>query len=565
MSHCSQCGRYVGPYEACPYCGARITGRIPIRAMKAAALVMASVGLVVLWLVATRSEVPLVEIGQAGATMNMAYARVEGWVVRGPTYYADSGYLALTLADDTGEIRVSAYSNEVEGLRALGQIPALGDRVSVAGTLRVREEGVALTINVPEHVEILRPAAVEREIGSITASDRLLRVRVRGQVWAVRQPRDGLTLVTLRDRSGAIDLVVDREREALSGAFLPLQAGQSVEVVAAVDLYGETPQLVPASVMDVALVPEEIPVATLETLGALSARDAGRMVAVQGTVVEMTPFSAGVKFTLDDGWGSVTVVLWHDLAQALAGPQMPAPGRLVQVVGEVSVYRDELELIPERPVDVKLLEAGVPSADEGRPSRVPIGELTVERAGEAVTVEGAVVEVSSFSSGFRFTLDDGSGQTVLLLWLPVYDALADPAGLDLGAELRAAGTVETHQGVLQVVPVSGSDVGVLAPGEARASLCQLGALSGEDAGSLVAVEGVVTQAESFSGGRRLRLSDGTGEMTVLLWENVYQRVPDRVGLRVGGWVRVVGVVEEYLGALEVVARLPHDVTVANDE
>ncbi|HEC36478.1 MAG TPA: hypothetical protein ENI39_08095, partial [Anaerolineae bacterium] len=180
MSHCSQCGRYVGPYEACPYCGARMAGRVSIRAVKAAAVVLATVGLAVLWLAATRSPVPRIQIGQASATTNMAYVQVQGWVVRGPDYYSDSGYLSFTVADDTGEIRVSAYRKEVSRLRAQGRIPALGDLVSVAGTLRVHEDGVALTVNVPEHVEVLRPEPVERELGSITADDRLLRVRVRG-------------------------------------------------------------------------------------------------------------------------------------------------------------------------------------------------------------------------------------------------------------------------------------------------------------------------------------------------------------------------------------------------
>jgi len=157
MSHCSSCGKYVGPYEACPYCGARQTGRTRVRTVKAAAVVLSTVGLVMLWLAATRAPIPLTPIGQVGATMNMAYARVEGQVVRGPTYYADSGYLAFTLADSTGEMRVSAYRNETEALRAQGRVPALGDWVSVAGTLQIRQENPSLTINVPEHMDRLHP------------------------------------------------------------------------------------------------------------------------------------------------------------------------------------------------------------------------------------------------------------------------------------------------------------------------------------------------------------------------------------------------------------------------
>ena len=362
MSHCSQCGRYVGPYEACPYCGARTVGRVSIRAVKVAAAVLATVGLVVLWLAAIRAPVPRIQVGQAGATVNMAYARIEGWVVRGPSYYGDSGYLSFVVADETGEIRVSAYRKEADRLRVQGRVPALGDRVSMAGTLRVREEGVTLTINVPEHVEVLRPEAAERRIGSITPADRLLRVRVRGQVWAVRQPYEGLTLITLRDPSGVIDVAVSRELEALTGALIPPEPGWSVEVVGTVDLYRDTVQIVPVSVMDIVPLAEEVEVARAVSIGGLRTGDAGRLVAVEGVVTGVTPFSAGMKFTLDDGTGEVTVLLWEDLAQALEERAMLVVGAEVRVVGEVAVYRGELEVVPERVMDVEVMQSPRPKS-----------------------------------------------------------------------------------------------------------------------------------------------------------------------------------------------------------
>jgi hypothetical protein len=57
--------------------------------------VLATVGLAVLWLAATRAEVPLIQIGQAGATMNMAYVRLEGHCTKAPTYDPESDYLSF--------------------------------------------------------------------------------------------------------------------------------------------------------------------------------------------------------------------------------------------------------------------------------------------------------------------------------------------------------------------------------------------------------------------------------------------------------------------------------------
>lgn len=358
MSHCSQCGRFIGPYEACPYCGARAGPRISVRALKAAAVTVASVGLVVLWLAATASEIPRIHLDQAGATTNMAYARVEGWVVRGPGYDAQSGYLSFTLTDGTGEIRVAAYREESATLRVLGRIPALGDWVSVAGTLRVREDGLSMTVNVPAHLEVVRPEAQLREIGTLSTRDHLLRVRVRGQVWQVRQVGQGLVLVTLRDATGSIDVAVGATLEELTGALLPLEPGQSVEVAATVDLYRDTPQLVPATVHDFVLLEEPVMLAQPAPIATLTAQDVGRLVVLHGLVTRSERFSSGLRLLLDDGTGSIAVVLWDDVWGSLVGEQAVAIGAQVQVTGEVVVYRDELELVPLRAADVELLSVG---------------------------------------------------------------------------------------------------------------------------------------------------------------------------------------------------------------
>jgi DNA/RNA endonuclease YhcR with UshA esterase domain len=527
--------------------------------MKIAAVLLASLGLAVLWFVAVRSPIPTVQAGQVGATMNFAYVRIEGQVVRGPLYYPDSGYLSFTVADETGEVRVAAYRTTAETLRAEGRIPAFGDHVSVAGTLRVQGESTSLTINVPEHVEVFRPEAEPRTLGSLTPDDYLRRVRVRGQVWSVRQPYEGLTLITLRDTTGAAEVAVPQRLERLTGELLPLEPGQSVEVVGTVDLYRDTPQIVPASVMDLVLLPEEVPVAEPAQIGMLTEADVGRMVEVSGTVTWAEPFSAGFKFGLGDGGAEVTVLLWQDTYEGLPDPAALAPGAQVRAIGEVSTYRGEIEVIPARPMDVEVLVPGTGGTVGSTAPEVPLSALNLDRVGEIVTVQGTVVDVVSFSSGFKFTLDDGTGQVVLLLWLATYDELADPAGLNLSARVRATGRVEEYEGTLQVVPASGVDVEVLTPGQAEAPLRKTGSLTVDDVGTRVAVEGAIARTEPFSGGQRVWIDDGTGEVILLLWDNVYRRVPEQDRLIPGAWVRAMGIVEEYRGRLEVVPVLPRDV------
>jgi DNA/RNA endonuclease YhcR with UshA esterase domain len=449
MSHCPSCGRYAGPYEACPYCGARLAGRVPVRLVKIAAILLATVGLVLLWFAATRTEVDLIQIGQAGATMNMAYVRLEGRCTREPAYDSESDYLSFWLEDSTGEIRVSAYRAETRQLIEQGRVPALGDVVEVAGTLRVREDFYALTVNVPEQLRITRADPVDLAIGAIEPSDLYLRVRVRGEVRSVYEPYEGLTLVTVRDETGEIPITLSEDLVTLSGALLAVSPGQVVEVVAAVSLYGDTPQLVPASVADVVVLDESVRIVAEKNVGDLASEDVGQPVVVRGNVLEVNPFSAGVKFTLDDGSGSVILLLWQDVYDALPDPAALGVGAELQVQGQVSEYDGELEVIPELAEDVRILVAAPPAPE------VTIGTLTIDDAGRVVTLRGTIGERETFSSGVRFLLDDGTGTIILLLWQNVYEETPDAEWLAADVQVEVTGQVEEYRGELEIVPEAG--------------------------------------------------------------------------------------------------------------
>jgi DNA/RNA endonuclease YhcR with UshA esterase domain len=57
---------------------------------------------------------------------------------------------------------------------------------------------------------------------------------------------------------------------------------------------------------------------------------------------------------VDDGSGSVAVVLWNAVWENLAGREALGPGARVRVLGLVSVYREHVELAPALPVYVEV-------------------------------------------------------------------------------------------------------------------------------------------------------------------------------------------------------------------
>jgi DNA/RNA endonuclease YhcR with UshA esterase domain len=193
--------------------------------------------------------------------------------------------------------------------------------------------------------------------------------------------------------------------------------------------------------------------------------------------------------------------------------------------------------------------------------RTQIGALP-EHMDEEVTVIGTVVATASLSQGFKFTLDDGSGQVVLLMWHNVYDDCYAAPQLNIGAEVRATGDVGEYQGELQVEPRFGSQVKVQHAGGAFAPQVAFNTLNGY-LGQVVQVAGEIGNVSGTSSAVILSVFDETGAAPVFIWRTILDRIPKAnpaLGT-VGTRVRVVGVVQEYRGSLEIVPALPYDVEV----
>lgn len=548
MSECPSCGRFTGPYEACPYCGARLSGRTPLRVLKVAAVVLAIAGLAALWFAALRVEVPRVQIGQVAGMMNMAYVRIEGRVSQGPDYDPEGEFMAFWVADDSGELRVSAYRNETRELIAQGRIPSTGDQVSVAGTLRIREDYVALYLNAPEQIEIDRPEPVARQIGQITPIDVGLRVRVYGQVREVYEPYAGLTLISLRDDTGEVAVAVSEDLELLTGDLPEIRPGQGLEVVATVTLYRDTPQLVPASTEDLLLTGGPAVVAERYEIGALTTSEVGQWIQVEGEVVESDPFSAGIRFLLEDGSGQITLLIWQALYEEIPYASVLDVGARVRVQGNLTEYKGALEVVPEVSQDVEILVAAP------EPEQVRVADLGLADVGRVVLLEGVVGEAEPFSQGVRYLLDDGSGQIVLLLWSNV--AGEAPAGLGPGAEVRVIGEVAEYRGEMEIVPRRGSDLTVVGrqalPTPTPPQITPIGQVDTGDQGRTLTVEGELGERETFSAGVRFPLRDDSGEIVLLLWQDVYDAFPEAGRLAAGVQVRIAGQIQVYEGTLEIV-------------
>ena len=612
MPLCPSCGREVGSRVTCPYCGANLKRRLTISLFGFLAILLAAGVLALLYVVAVNTPIPAIRIGQIQAAMNYAYVHIEGSVARLPTFNPDSESLTFWVDDGTGRLPVSAFRSEARALIQSDRVPSLGDRVTVEGLLRVREDVPSLTLNSADALILERAIAnaPERDLGSILASDAATAVTVRGQARAVREPFGGLRLITLRDGSGEIDVAIDAGLEPFGAPAPQVKVGDSIKVAGVVTLYEGTPQITLTRGDRLSVLSEPVAIAETVSIRKLGDDDIGRWVRVQGTIARIAPFSAGVKFTLSDAQGQdVSLLLWQDVFEALPDTEDWQIGAEVVAQGAVNSFRGELEIVPGISLDVSLLTRAASDAAQPVLELRPIGAIAQPDIGRTVFVSGTVQSVDRFSSGMRFRLEDGTGSILLVLFDAVLTQVEDNQRLAEGVAVSALGRVSEFNGALEVIPPNGASVRVApalsaaqvtpTPEPLRVTLAPEAAPTETESGTLapsdtprptpgpiatstpapgsgvtaiasidrsliettVSVRGQVISTSSFSAGFRFKLNDGAGSIDLILFDGNYRELPDSSALNLGAQVKVTARIVEFNGELQLQPASGADVVV----
>jgi DNA/RNA endonuclease YhcR with UshA esterase domain len=602
-STCPSCGRDAGTNDICPHCGADLKRRVKIRTFGIISIVVAVVGVAILLFFATRAPVPAVKVSDIQSTSNYAYVQLSGIVSRGPNYNPDSQSITFWVRDDTGEILASAFRDQTQELIAADRVPAPGDAISLQGTLRVRDGSPSLTIDSSDAVKIVRAtdAAEDRSIGSITPDDDLKGARIVGVVRQINEPFTGLKLITLRDATGAIDVALPTDFAAAFGAAPPITIGQSIQVLGAITKFEDTPQLTVRRGVDIAPLADAVALAKFVPLAEITEATAGKWVRTQGEIAQVTPGEKNTKLTLGNEDKRLTVLIWPDAWAAL--PQADfQPGAELTVQGEVSLFRGELEIVPELASDVKVLARAAPLVAQPK----PLGSITADDVKSLIVTQGTIEEATVFSLGTRYDLSDPSGTIILLAWNSDIDPQKQQAILIVGTTLSVTGEISEFNRQLEIVPRSPDDIVVITtpaapeptaasapeatatlaatseatptieptqapaptntprPTEAPAAsgpIVPLNSITKDSAGQTVTVRGKVVDTSSFSAGFKFLLDDGTGRMPLTLFDSTYKFVPNRAGLNLGADVQITAKVSEFQGVPELQPESGRDVQI----
>jgi len=493
--NCPSCGRFVGAVTKCPYCGAKVEKRMSLRAIRWAAILLATVGLFLLYLMAIHRDIPVVLLKNIQPTMNFGQIRVIGEAVTDARTFRTGGGMGFNVSDGTDTMIVFISKNQARELTERNLVPKAGDAVDFVGTLSISDEKSSLRLLSTEEFRLTRAPAKEVRLADIQQRMVGSSITVAGKVLALTAPPAGSKrpyTLELADDSGKQTLTFwqaeydqIKDPSAIDGAFvqarvsvasykgklqLKLASGADLEIIDALPLVQQkkTPaQKAAESYRKETPPPRDFSRGRATRLKAVSvaditAKQKGETVLVRGRVKSVSAPKAGSKqpfaVVLQDGDATLRAVYWSSVDEVIA--VKPTRGAQFEMEGVVSVYKDTPQLKVESGYKVKQLEAAPPAAPVKTGKPVAISSLSAADKGQVRTVRGTLGPRRPLGeNGSIYPLTDSSGTLDLVLWesaVAADDQIHDT--LKEGTIVDATGEVGEYKGQMQLKIAAASSI-----------------------------------------------------------------------------------------------------------
>lgn len=456
--NCPSCGRFVGAVTKCPYCGAKVSKRMSLTATRWAAVLLATIGLFLLYLMAKNREIPVVQLGKIEPTWNFGLIRVEGTVATDARPFKSGRGMSFNVDDGTGRMVVFTTERQMEALKEMNLVPKAGDRIAFDAQLNISDDKSNLKISGLKTFVLERAPADTVRLADLNA--KMKTVEIVGRTLGLRAPEAGTKQpwkLKLADGSGEAEVTIWTDSwEQVDAAAKEALAAEGTWVRARVDVkkYGTEPQPTLVSGKDIEVLkeepalpepymspaekaaakvaakaePEAAPAveeapaapapkrdfsrgrlisAEVEPIAAVTADRKGQKVKIAGAVVFVgekkgnQPVSVIVK---DEAGGSIYVKYFDDVASEL--DEEPAKGDSVTVEGVVDVWNGKASiLLQDASKWVKVGKAAAPAKKAYAPKKKAAG-----RTG----VLGAPRDLAG--KGVAYTFKEGEAELDLIIW-----------------------------------------------------------------------------------------------------------------------------------------------------
>ncbi len=349
---CPSCGRFVGAYEKCPYCGAELKKRMSLIMWKRIAVVGTLLGLGIMWFAATKMEPAKIQIGEIQETYNNAQVTIQG-VVIGRRLDEDKGSITLVIADKSGSIQARSFS-ALPKFKELGNIPKVGDLISTVGTIGVDAVyGTSLNLGLPHRLKILESNPPEKiEISKLKKANVNSTATITGMVKY--PPRFGKATIT----DGVNDVIVSLDPRNLGEEIPEFKTGDGVEVTGVIISGMEGYTIIPGSVEDIKPAEKVAVGISRKKISELTMADLGELVEVEGKVVKFKAFkTGGGAVTISDGSGQIEIgpIFSSVFDKIPDSHKLKIAGTQVNAKGTVAQFRGSLQVNPGSPENVTII------------------------------------------------------------------------------------------------------------------------------------------------------------------------------------------------------------------
>ncbi len=458
--NCPSCGRFVGAVTKCPYCGAKVSKRMSLTATRWAAVLLATIGLFLLYLMAKNREIPVVQLGKIEPTWNFGLIRVEGTVATDARPFKSGRGMSFNVDDGTGRMVVFTTERQMEALKEMNMVPKAGDRIAFDAQLNISDDKSNLKISGLKTFVLERAPADAVRIADLNIKLAGKTVEIVGQTAGLKPPAENTNQpwkLKLTDGTGEIevsfwpaeyaqlanpaelerwgtwvrarvdvgkyqnqvqvklgsgkDLQILPEAPEIPGAYLSPAEKAAAKVAAKPE-----PEAAPAPVVEeapAAPAPKRdfsrgrLVSAEVEPIAAVTADRKGQKVKIAGAVVFVgdkkgnQPVSVIVK---DEAGGSIYVKYFDDVAAEL--DEAPAKGDSVTVEGVVDAWNGKASiLLQEASKWVKVGKAAAPAKKAYAPKKKAAG-----RTG----VLGAPRDLAG--KGVAYAFKEGEAELDLIIW-----------------------------------------------------------------------------------------------------------------------------------------------------
>jgi len=357
---CPSCGRFVGAHYKCPYCGAHIKHRLSLRLFKYGSIVMALVGLVILYLVTTQViSVPVVKVADITGVMNFANAKVSGRVVKvkPPT---KKGMFNFTIDDGTGELKITSFGNITEDLKRLNRFPRLADEVEAIGAIKVSDQyGTSLQLQSAQNLKIKPAIFPLTKIKDIYPKEAGSLVKCFGVVKYEPYTKYNNLYFWVEDETGKIKVMAHKwlYRELKKTKKVPRE-GDKVHLAARVYVKGGRRSLTMVRLDIFRLIRKEVLTSKEEipklNIGLITSERVGKMVECEGKVLTLRRRTNPTVLVIADETAKIEVVYWPEVERGVSR-LVTIPGAEISVKGKVTMYRGLMRIKVFWPEDLSLI------------------------------------------------------------------------------------------------------------------------------------------------------------------------------------------------------------------